>query len=79
MKGAVVTADALLTQRDIARNIVEDQGADYVFTVKDNQPTLRKDIEDLFTTNEQEAQRRQPADKMPPATEAFPPSASDGG
>ena len=46
MKGAVVTADALLTQRDIARNIVEDQGADYVFTVKDNQPTLRKDIED---------------------------------
>ena len=79
LKGVVVTADALLTQRQIARNIVEDKRADYVLTVKDNQPTLRKDIGYLFTTNEQEAQRRQQADNMPPATEAFPPSTSDGG
>ncbi|MEI6413817.1 MAG: ISAs1 family transposase, partial [Pseudomonadota bacterium] len=27
--------------------LVEDKGADYVFTVKDNQPTLRQDIEIL--------------------------------
>ena len=45
--GAVVTADALLTQKEIARHVVQDKGADYVFTVKDNQPTLRQDIETL--------------------------------
>ena len=45
--GSVVTGDALLTQREIARHLVEDKGADYVFTVKDNQPTLRADIETL--------------------------------
>ncbi len=45
--GAVVTADALLTQKAIARHVVQDKGADYVFPVKDNQPTLRQDIETL--------------------------------
>jgi hypothetical protein len=38
--GAVVTADALHTQRETARYLVEDKGADYLFTVKENQPTL---------------------------------------
>ena len=47
IQGSVVTADALLTQRKIARHLVEDKGADYVFTVKDNQPTLRADIQAL--------------------------------
>lgn len=47
LTGAVVTADALLTQREIARHVVQDKGADYVFTVKDNQPTLRQDIATL--------------------------------
>lgn len=47
IEGRVVTADALLTQREIARHLVEDKHAHYLFTVKDNQPTLRKDIEDL--------------------------------
>lgn len=47
IQGAVVTADALHTQRETARYLVEDKGADYVFTVKDNQPTLRQDIETL--------------------------------
>ena len=36
----VVTADALHTQTETARFLVEDKGADYVFTVKENQPTL---------------------------------------
>jgi len=75
--GAVVTADALLTQREIARHLVKDKHADYVFTAKDNQPTLRKDIDDLFATQEQEAIRRPRARKKPPETEAFPPSAQD--
>lgn len=77
IEGAVVTADALLTQREIARHIVEDKRADYVFTVKDNQPTLRKDISDLFASEQQEAERMQRARNKPAAMGAFPPSAPD--
>lgn len=47
LQGAVVTADALHTQKETARYLVEDKQADYLFTVKDNQPTLRNDIADL--------------------------------
>jgi len=47
LKGAVVTADALLTQREIADYLVRKKKADYVFTVKGNQQTLRDDIRDL--------------------------------
>ena len=45
--GCVITADAMHTQKDTARFIVEEKHADYLFTVKDNQPTLRQDIENL--------------------------------
>lgn len=44
IKGVVVTADALLTQKKIARYLVKKKEADYVLTAKDNQPTLRQDI-----------------------------------
>jgi Druantia protein DruA/DDE_Tnp_1-associated/Transposase DDE domain len=47
IEGAVVTGDALLTQKEIARHIVEDKKAHYCLTVKDNQETLRNDIEAL--------------------------------
>lgn len=47
LEGAVVTADALHTQRETARYLVEDKKADYLFIVKDNQSTLRQDIADL--------------------------------
>ena len=47
LEGAVVTADALLTQKDIAKFLVEEKKADYLFTVKGNQPTLLEDITDL--------------------------------
>jgi hypothetical protein len=50
LEGAVVTADALHTQQQTARYIVEIKKADYLFTVKDNQPTLRQDIADLNLT-----------------------------
>jgi hypothetical protein len=43
----VVTADALHTQRETARFIVEDKGADYLFTVKENQSTLYHDLAQL--------------------------------
>ena len=47
IKDRVVTLDALHTQKDTARYIVEEKKADYLFTVKDNQSTLKQDIEDL--------------------------------
>jgi hypothetical protein len=47
LEGAVVTADALHTQKETARYLVEDKKADYLFMVKDNQSTLRQDIADL--------------------------------
>ena len=47
LSGATVTADALHTQTDLARYLVEQKQADYVFVAKDNQPTLRADIEAL--------------------------------
>lgn len=47
LEGAVVTADALHTQKETAQFLVEEKQADYLFIAKDNQPTLRQDIADL--------------------------------
>jgi hypothetical protein len=47
LEGAVVTADAMHTQKATAAYLVEEKKADYVFTVKDNQPSLLEAIEDL--------------------------------
>jgi len=44
IQGAVVTADAMHTQKDTATLIVKEKKADYFFTVKDNQETLNNDI-----------------------------------
>ncbi len=44
MEGKVVTADALHTQKELARFLVEEKHADYCFSVKDNQPTLKDAI-----------------------------------
>ena len=49
----VITADALLTQTEISDYIVKERRADFVLTVKDNQPTLKKDIETLNLTSKQ--------------------------
>ena len=45
--GKVVTGDALHTQKRLAQTILDEQG-DYVFPVKENQPTLYKNIQALF-------------------------------
>jgi hypothetical protein len=45
IEGAVITADAIHTQSESARFIVKDKKADYLLTVKNNQPTLRKKLE----------------------------------
>jgi len=50
VSGAIVVADALHCKKKSAE-IVIDAGADYLFVVKDNEPTLKEDIE-LFIKNE---------------------------
>ena len=45
--GAVVTIDAMGCQVEIARQI-QGQGADYVLSLKENQPGLYRDCADLF-------------------------------
>ena len=47
LEGKVVTADALHTQTEHARYLVEDRKAAYVLTVKDNQPGLVAAIDHL--------------------------------
>ena len=43
-----ITADALLTQRKLAHDLVEDRQPHYHFTAQGNQPTLQQDIADCF-------------------------------
>lgn len=47
LQGRLITVDALHTQTDTARYLVEEKGADYLFTVKDNQPTLHEHLKAL--------------------------------
>ena len=51
LRDKVVTGDAMFAQRELSRQIVE-AGGDYVWTVKDNQSTLRQDIALLFQPEE---------------------------
>ena len=48
LAGRVVVADALLTQREVCRQIV-DGGGDYLLPVKENQPTLYRDLAEAFS------------------------------
>lgn len=50
LEGAIVTTDALNCQKDIASTII-DRGADYVLALKENHPTLYKDVELYFKTH----------------------------
>ncbi len=47
LDGRRVSLDALHTQDQTARDLLWEHGADYLFTVKDNQPTVRANIERL--------------------------------
>ena len=47
LRGKIVTGDALLTQRQLSAEIVA-RGGDYVFKVKENQPSLYQDLQRLF-------------------------------
>lgn len=55
IKGRTITADALLTQRKLARYLVEDRGANYHFTVKANQSGLLEAIALYFQRHPQAA------------------------
>jgi hypothetical protein len=56
VRGNILTGDAMFCQRDLCAAIIA-AGGDYVFTAKDNQPSLVIDIEAGLTYQEQ-AQRR---------------------
>jgi predicted transposase YbfD/YdcC len=47
LTGTLVTGDAMFTRQQLRSHIVE-AGGDYLWMVKDNQPTLQADIELLF-------------------------------
>lgn len=54
LAGAVVTIDAIACNPKIANDITE-AGADYVLAVKDNQPSLKAEIDSFFDTAPPEA------------------------
>jgi hypothetical protein len=47
IEGRLVTADVLHTQTETARSIVQERGADYLMTVKGNQPTVKDTVRQL--------------------------------
>lgn len=47
IEGAIVTLDALHTQKKTAKYLVEEKKADYVLVAKDNQETLKNNIASL--------------------------------
>lgn len=49
LENAVITGDAMFCQRDICEAVVK-QGGDYLFVVKENQPSLAAAIEEAFKT-----------------------------
>jgi hypothetical protein len=48
LEGSLVTADALNTQTETARIVVQEKGGDYLFTVKGNQPGIAKNAQQLY-------------------------------
>ena len=48
IRGKTITADALLTQRGLAKYLVEQRNAHYHFTAKDNQKNLIKEVASFF-------------------------------
>lgn len=48
LKGRLVTADALHTQREFCQTVLDGEG-DYLLPVKENQPTLLADLEAVFS------------------------------
>jgi hypothetical protein len=49
LDGSLVTADALNTQTQTGRIVVQEKGGDYLFTVKGNQPGIAANLQQLYT------------------------------
>lgn len=47
LRGKIITGDAMFAHRELSRQVIK-AGGNYVWSVKDNQPALRSDIEALF-------------------------------
>jgi DDE family transposase len=56
VRGRIVTGDALFCQRDLCREIING-GGDYVFAVKDNQPSLAIDIQAGLSWEDEQRRR----------------------
>ena len=54
VSGCIITADAMSCQKEIVKKIAE-KGADYVLSLKDNQPTMRREVEEYFEAARQES------------------------
>lgn len=52
LRGKVVAGDAMQAQKQLSVQILK-AGGDYLWFIKDNQPTLRADIQELFKANDQ--------------------------
>jgi predicted transposase YbfD/YdcC len=61
VKGDTITIDAMGCQRDRAAKIRE-QGANYVLSVKENQPTVYQEIKEYFECVEEDWERNPPTD-----------------
>lgn len=53
--GCIITADAMSCQKEITQKITE-KGADYVLGLKENQPTMRREVQEFFNAAKQEPQ-----------------------
>ena len=51
LNGCMIVADALNCQKETAQTVI-DANADYLLSVKDNQPTLKKEIADIVHNEE---------------------------
>ena len=50
LEGRVLTGDAMFCQRELCQQVL-DQGGDYLFVVKDNQPALKEAIAAEFAAD----------------------------
>jgi hypothetical protein len=50
LEGSLLTADALNTQTETARIIVQEKGGDYLLTVKGNQPGVAANVQQLHSS-----------------------------
>ena len=60
LKGRVVCADAMFTQRNLSVQVLS-QGGQYIWFVKENQPRLKEDVEQFFAPPRQAPGWRAPA------------------